>query len=55
MNKVKLFLFVFSASIFAAVMSHLIRPDTPVEEVTEDVLKSETGIDVDLSPGDNKF
>lgn len=26
------------------------KPDNPVEEVSEDIIKQETGIDLDLSP-----
>lgn len=47
------FLFVLSAAIFGAVLSNMMTPDTPVEEVTEKLLEDYTGVDVDLSPGDN--
>jgi hypothetical protein len=51
MSKIKFFLFVGSAAIFALVMSNLMRPDTVLEEATEAALESQTGVDVDLSPG----
>lgn len=51
MNKIKFFIFVGSAAIFALVMSGLMKPDTVLEESTEAALESQTGVDVDLSPG----
>jgi hypothetical protein len=51
MSKIKIFLFVGSAAIFALVLSNLMKPDTLIEEVTEVALERHTGVDVDLSPG----
>jgi hypothetical protein len=50
MSKMKVFLFIASAAIFAAVTTHLLSPDTALEEITEGVIHNETGVDVDLSP-----
>lgn len=51
MTKIKWIVFVTSAAIFGAVLSGLLKPDSPLEELTEAALKNETGADVDLSPG----
>ncbi len=53
MGKMTAFLFIMSAAIFGAVLSNMMAPDTPIEEVTEELLEDYTGVNVDLSPGDN--
>ncbi len=50
MTKFNIVLFVGSAAIAAAVMMHLIPADSPEEQLAEQAIKAETGLDVDLSP-----
>lgn len=50
MNKMKIGIFFLSAAIFAAVATKLIKPDSELEQITEQAIKMETGMDVDLSP-----
>lgn len=48
-------LFILSAAIFGAVLSNMMAPDTPVEELTEQLIEDYSGVNIDLSPGDNKY
>lgn len=51
MRKVQIVVFLVSAALFGLILSDLFPPDTAIEEALEEVIRQDTGQDVDLSPG----